>query len=265
MIGVRAQFVQFIPVLLYKEHIAISKQSIDVGNPVGGSSATVNLSTYISFWPEGGVVDLVKIIQLYINAKAGLRGVEAWGLAVSLGGRGFLAAGRGIGAATKLYCGFFTKRSMFSTRIRYFKKGEHTYDLRPGDHIAYPTEVKKELMHHAIVVVADEASETYAIIHFASDGSSPYIIIKTLLETGLELYRMEYKIPSDNPNKTLERAQSRLNKGGYDVMTNNCEHFASWCRTGKRLCDQVDRVAAVVIPAATLATSSSLMPSFIRQ
>lgn len=32
--------------------------------------------------------------------------------------------------------------------------------------------------------------------------------------------------------ETVERARSRLGQKSYDILKNNCEHFAVWCKTG---------------------------------
>lgn len=39
-----------------------------------------------------------------------------------------------------------------------------------------------------------------------------------------------------SPEEIIRRAQSKLGSslGGYDLYSNNCEHFASWCVTGVR-------------------------------
>ena len=34
------------------------------------------------------------------------------------------------------------------------------------------------------------------------------------------------------PRKTVQRAKSMIGKGGYNLLTHNCEHFAVWCKTG---------------------------------
>ncbi|MDX1965008.1 MAG: lecithin retinol acyltransferase family protein [Pirellulales bacterium] len=36
------------------------------------------------------------------------------------------------------------------------------------------------------------------------------------------------------------RAESRLGEANYHVATNNCEHFANWCKTGRAISLQVD-------------------------
>jgi predicted DNA binding CopG/RHH family protein len=34
------------------------------------------------------------------------------------------------------------------------------------------------------------------------------------------------------PDVVVERAKSRLKEQEYNLLSNNCEHFASWCKTG---------------------------------
>ena len=39
---------------------------------------------------------------------------------------------------------------------------------------------------------------------------------------------------------TLRRAMSRLGEQNYNLLFNNCEHFATWCKTGRHRSVQVD-------------------------
>jgi Lecithin retinol acyltransferase len=39
----------------------------------------------------------------------------------------------------------------------------------------------------------------------------------------------------------IERAQSRLGERQYDLFFNNCEHFATWCKTGRDDCQQLNQ------------------------
>ena len=41
---------------------------------------------------------------------------------------------------------------------------------------------------------------------------------------------------------TLRRAMSRLGEQNYNLLFNNCEHFATWCKTGRHSSEQVDSV-----------------------
>ena len=41
---------------------------------------------------------------------------------------------------------------------------------------------------------------------------------------------------------TLRRAMGRLGEADYNLLFNNCEHFATWCKTGRHRSGQVDSV-----------------------
>lgn len=52
--------------------------------------------------------------------------------------------------------------------------------------------------------------------------------------------RNRYRIYS--PEETITRALSRVGENKYDLVFNNCEHFAIWCKTGVSESFQVKRV-----------------------
>ena len=39
---------------------------------------------------------------------------------------------------------------------------------------------------------------------------------------------------------TLRRAMSRIGEQDYNLLFNNCEHFANWCKTGRHRSSQID-------------------------
>ncbi len=43
--------------------------------------------------------------------------------------------------------------------------------------------------------------------------------------------------------RVVAKAKSRLGENKYNVFSNNCEHFASWCKTGEATSGQVKQVA----------------------
>ena len=43
-------------------------------------------------------------------------------------------------------------------------------------------------------------------------------------------------------DETVARARGELGKEGYNLVTNNCEHFAIWCKTGLQESSQVNQV-----------------------
>ena len=63
--------------------------------------------------------------------------------------------------------------------------------------------------------------------------------------SSLEWFK-QYDIGSDfhlySPEETVQRAESQLGKGEYNLVVNNCEHFAVWCKTGLHKSYQVEEV-----------------------
>ncbi len=47
--------------------------------------------------------------------------------------------------------------------------------------------------------------------------------------------------PTYSPDEIVARALSKVGTdfGGYHFLSNNCEHFANWCATGRRISQQV--------------------------
>ena len=45
-----------------------------------------------------------------------------------------------------------------------------------------------------------------------------------------------------SPEETVERAYSRLGERDYNLLTNNCEHFAIWCKTNLSESWQVEKL-----------------------
>lgn len=54
------------------------------------------------------------------------------------------------------------------------------------------------------------------------------------------LKRLKYRIYS--PEETVKRAYERINENKYNLLTNNCEHFAIWCKTGISESHQVEEL-----------------------
>ena len=48
------------------------------------------------------------------------------------------------------------------------------------------------------------------------------------------------------PEETVERARSRLGERNYNLIFNNCEHFAVWCKTNISESYQVERLVDFV-------------------
>jgi hypothetical protein len=57
---------------------------------------------------------------------------------------------------------------------------------------------------------------------------------------------------ADPPDTVVRRAESRLGERDYHLVFNNCEHFVSWCKTGKHRSEQVEAVAVASIAGGLL-------------
>lgn len=70
--------------------------------------------------------------------------------------------------------------------------------------------------------------------------------LEDLMEVKELLQKSEMKIYS--PRETVRRAKSRLGEREYNLLFNNCEHFAIWCKTGLSKSYQIERLLKVLIP-----------------
>ena len=63
-----------------------------------------------------------------------------------------------------------------------------------------------------------------------------------------------------SPTETVRRARSQLGKkkGEYNLATNNCEHFARECKSGKSESKQVQKVVAGVAVAASVVVATTV-------
>lgn len=69
-----------------------------------------------------------------------------------------------------------------------------------------------------------------------------------------QLFVRQYDI-HDLSDIVIKRAESRLGEDKYDLIFNNCEHFATWCKTGKHISEQVNRVATTTVSAVGIGAS----------
>ena len=117
------------------------------------------------------------------------------------------------------------------------KKINSLYDLKPGDHIKYDCILNKEkktlaAMHHALVVsVVNEVQ--VRIIH--NNGDSIIEEVITLDPSDVLLVEYSCLYPGE---KAIERARERIG-GSYALLTDNCEHFVTWARSGSAHSKQV--------------------------
>ena len=77
---------------------------------------------------------------------------------------------------------------------------------------------------------------------------APRVSVFDLLIGAKEIYDLlfgeEAKLYS--AKETVERARSRIGERGYNLLLNNCEHFAVWCKTGVEKSEQVEEIIRLV-------------------
>jgi cell wall-associated NlpC family hydrolase len=126
-----------------------------------------------------------------------------------------------------------------------------TIKLKPGD-IIWANRMAKGLPYNHCGVYAGNGK----VIHFAAPAGSEISIENAVVhETTLKHFQdnCPLKIISFPKNvrcfsseKTVERARSRIGEKGYDFLTNNCDHFAIWCKTGKHCSLQAEVIKKTI-------------------
>ena len=127
------------------------------------------------------------------------------------------------------------------------------HDLRQGDHIYVK---RKGLLYSHHGIYAGQG----AVIHYkgAEKEKKDPVIRKTHMDdflNGGKLKRRDYKkrLP---PSETLRIAREYLSNDGYSLAFNNCEHFATYCATGKKKSIQVRKVVGGIIGVAFAVTAT---------
>ncbi|CAC5417124.1 unnamed protein product [Mytilus coruscus] len=146
-------------------------------------------------------------------------------------------------------------------------------DIYPGDHIIFAGRIYD---HHAIVVHKYPINETDAnkvcleLVHATNTTTKAFMAsfhpfgnkaklrkVKEdidLTKRKVMIYVYQNTIKHFNPKEVISRAIAEADSDGeggkgefvYDLFVNNCEHFATWCVTGKKLSLQVRKVGMIV-------------------
>ena len=135
------------------------------------------------------------------------------------------------------------------------KKIRDINDLTEGDHIKFDNIIYS---HHAVVVDVYVDTNSYKVIHFVGDKRSgtPAEIKEEILKFKIgEIIRIRYRYGRLSRRITVKRAYSllRIQETStvaiiYNVLVNNCEHFATWCITGEAKSIQVNKALAPIAP-----------------
>ncbi|XP_071849461.1 uncharacterized protein [Apostichopus japonicus] len=121
------------------------------------------------------------------------------------------------------------------------QNNESTTILKAGDHVAWVRSYG--IWHHGIVEKI--ADNTLHVIEFSKPSCCSWEIkrrkksISSICSPMYKAYYTEELLKQNPPDLVIVRAVSRLGKEGYNLFTNNCEHFATFCKTGVYRSDQI--------------------------
>jgi hypothetical protein len=75
------------------------------------------------------------------------------------------------------------------------------------------------------------------VVHYLKCGGFPVAIEETSLDDfsrGNSIHIRQFPSKTTfSPRETVWRAKSQIGQTGYNILFNNCEHFALWCKTGR--------------------------------
>jgi hypothetical protein len=98
-------------------------------------------------------------------------------------------------------------------------------------------------LHHGVYVGGD------TVVHYTgTPGNKTDAAVKsTPLDEFSEGGTIHRVVHSDGlpARETIRRARSRVGEQKYDLVSNNCEHFARWCKTGEHRSEQTDGIPLV--------------------
>lgn len=101
-----------------------------------------------------------------------------------------------------------------------------------------------DVVYHFASPIGQETSPDTAIIHTST--------LANFLKGGLVMVREYTNEELDkirDPEEIIEYARAHLGEGGYNLISNNCEHFANLCVFGESKSSQVDDIFQMIMEA----------------
>lgn len=121
--------------------------------------------------------------------------------------------------------------------------------LKCGDHVTRPLRriggvAVAGASHHGIVSATGPGPHDVRVIEFGGkdDAGAVGEVSWAQFMNGESAFAVVEYTRADGPERVLERARGELGKGDYHLAHSNCEHFATWCKTGVHFSAQVAAV-----------------------
>jgi hypothetical protein len=114
------------------------------------------------------------------------------------------------------------------------------FDQEPplGSHL---TTSRRGYTHHGVYAGRDRVIHYAGLSGFGQCGPVEQVSLLRFAG-GRDVRVVQDSRSSYMPQEILRRARSRLGENDYRLMTNNCEHFCNWCRSGVSHSAQVQRL-----------------------
>ena len=137
-------------------------------------------------------------------------------------------------------------------------------DLKAGDHIV--EECYYIFWHHMIVEKEEENVDRIHYYNKTGPSGSGSTVCRGSCNRDDTYYRIIYKKGEKclSPEEVVEKAKEQMNKGehSYNFVSNNCEHFANECKTGKSTCHQMWTAIEILGKSALSSILSFVIQTF---
>lgn len=148
-------------------------------------------------------------------------------------------------------------------KLRYSEKND---SLLPGDIICVKR--RKDFYRHYGIYIGRGRIVHYSSTHGEFDRHEDSTVHISSLEEFLRKEKTYYRVEIRegkgytlfSPEETVERALSRLGEKSYSILTNNCEHFAMWCKTGISESCQIEKCIGEAFLMVPMMAMSLFLP-----
>ncbi|VVO22976.1 hypothetical protein PS726_04365 [Pseudomonas fluorescens] len=147
------------------------------------------------------------------------------------------------------------QRNLFSSPLKLVSIEQAAGNLPVGAHLISP---RKFYMHHGIHLGGGDVAHYSGFSNSLKSGPIEVTDLE-IFANGKSVWMLQEKCEYSS-DEIANRARSRIGESQYKILSNNCEHFCSWCISGKSYSDQVK--AYLHCPLYLLSLISTLEPFF---
>ena len=117
--------------------------------------------------------------------------------------------------------------------------------MQKGDHLVVGRSI---YTHHGIFIGNGK------VIHYTNNNGVESVSLAEFSQ-GKRVHIRYYNDSSYSPNERVRRAKRRLGEKNYNLVFNNCEHFATWVATNKHESKQVRNFSTAIALSVVYTTT----------